>query len=121
MISRKAGLSQKPIGIELKSQNDHCSLYSLGFSDSLHQIEKNNSKIVSLEKIENLSNFQTSSREYREYREVTLITTPLFGKRHNHGIMIRFHICPRDLWGKMQSSDLKKTKTLELFASLEFL
>ena len=46
----------------------------MSFGDSLHQIEKNNRKIVSLEEIENLSNFWGSSREYREYREVALIT-----------------------------------------------
>ena len=39
----------------------------------LYQIEKNNSKIVSLEKIENVSNLLGSSREDREYREVALI------------------------------------------------
>ena len=46
----------------------------MSFGDSLHQIEKNNSKIVSLEKIENLSILRGFSREYREYREVALIT-----------------------------------------------
>ena len=39
----------------------------------MYQIEKNNSKIVSLEKIENVSNLWGSSREDREYREVALI------------------------------------------------
>ena len=43
------------------------------FCGSLYQIEKNNSKIVSLEKIENVSNLLGSSREDREYREVALI------------------------------------------------
>ena len=43
------------------------------FCGFLYQIEKNNSKIVSLEKIENVSNLWGSSREDREYREVALI------------------------------------------------
>ena len=43
------------------------------FCGFLYQIEKNNSKIVSLEKIENVSNLLGSSREDREYREVALI------------------------------------------------
>ena len=43
----------------------------MSFGDSLHQIEKNNSKIVSLEKIESLCIFRGS---FREYREVALIT-----------------------------------------------
>ena len=61
--------------VKLHSQILTCLTSSyVGFGDSSHQIEKNNSKIVSLEKIENLSIFQGFSREYREYREVTLIT-----------------------------------------------
>ena len=45
----------------------------MDFARNLYQIEKNNSKIVSLEKIENVSNLLGSSREDREYREVALI------------------------------------------------
>jgi len=41
----------------------------MGFGDSLYQIEKNNSKIVSLEKIENLSIFRGFSREHEEYKK----------------------------------------------------
>ena len=51
--------------LDLEPRNCFC-----GF---LYQIEKNNSKIVSLEKIENVSNLWGSSREDREYREVALI------------------------------------------------
>ena len=51
------------------------------FCGSLYQIEKNNSKIVSLEKIENVSNLWGSSREDREYREVTLIAANINGMR----------------------------------------
>ena len=45
----------------------------MDFVGSFNQIEKNISKIVSLEKIENMTNFGTISREDREYREVALI------------------------------------------------
>ena len=55
----------------------------MGFGVNLYQIEKNNSKIVSLEKIENLSIFRGFSREYREYREVTLITVHFCGERRH--------------------------------------
>ena len=72
MNSRDKGLNQLVI---LHSQLLACLISShMGFGDSLHKIEKNNSKIVSLEKIENVSNFRGFSREYREYREVALIT-----------------------------------------------
>ena len=70
------------IGLERDSDTLN-SLYSLllaclansemDFVGSFNQIEKNISKIVSLEKIENMTNFGTISREDREYREVALI------------------------------------------------
>ena len=70
------------IGLERDSDTLN-NLYSLllaclansemDFAGSFNQIEKNISKIVSLEKIENVSNLWGSSREDREYREVALI------------------------------------------------
>ena len=70
------------IGLERDSDTLN-NLYSLllaclansemDFVASFNQIEKNISKIVSLEKIENMTNFGTISREDREYREVALI------------------------------------------------
>ena len=70
------------IGLERDSDTLN-NLYSLllaclansemDFVGSFNQIEKNISKIVSLEKIENMTNFGTISREDREYREVALI------------------------------------------------
>ena len=56
------------------------------FRGSLYQIEKNNSKIVSLEKIENLSILRGFSREYREYREVTLITGSVGRCQRHHSL-----------------------------------
>ena len=50
------------------------------FCGSLYQIEKNNSKIVSLEKIENVSNLLGSSREDREYSRFILLVTIAKGK-----------------------------------------
>ena len=73
------------IGLERDSDTLN-NLYSLllaclansemDFTDSFNQIEKNISKIVSLEEIENMTNFGTISRENREYREVALIAGP---------------------------------------------
>ena len=70
------------IGLERDSDTLN-NLYSLllaylassemDFAGSFNQIEKNISKIVSLEKIENMTNFGAISREDREYREVALI------------------------------------------------
>ena len=44
----------------------------MGFGDYLYQIEKNNSNIASLEKIENVSIFRGFSREYREVALITV-------------------------------------------------
>ena len=75
------------IGLERDSDTLN-NLYSLllaclansemDFVGSFNQIEKNISKIVSLEKIENMTNFGTISREDREYREVALIAVRVF-------------------------------------------
>ena len=75
------------IGLERDSDTLN-NLYSLllaclansemDFVGSFNQIEKNISKIVSLEKIENMTNFGTISREDREYREVALIAASAY-------------------------------------------
>ena len=80
------------IGLERDSDTLN-NLYSLllaclansemDFVGSFNQIEKNISKIVSLEKIENMTNFGTISREDREYREVALIA----GRGHKTAIV----------------------------------